>query len=275
MSMVCPGLANGGSSAWMDTAATFFSWMLPPLGTLMPNCASMLLKVCTVNGVCGLVAAAIEAHHQPVTDQLVGAHAVDGRHVLSRSARVVAQTNSKPVSRSIFFSMPSAPVRTATGAHEEAVQPAGLAGVGEGAGTRIVMRASAMRVDDTVLSVAISSWRTRPAMRTSSSPVLSVIHFAAYGEDAVGQHFGNGHGDRAGQAVALPRLARAGGVARGVVFGAEAHRVAGQRVGMDTAPPNSEPRPILALLSLEMLELAFLLAWVRSARVMVMMSPTR
>ena len=30
----------------------------------------------------GLVAAAIEAHHQPVTDQLVGAHAMDGRHVL-------------------------------------------------------------------------------------------------------------------------------------------------------------------------------------------------
>ena len=46
-------------------------------------------------------------------------------------------------------------------------------------------------------------------------------------------------------------------------------------LAIETAPPNSEPSPMLALLSLEMLELAFLLAWVRSARVMVMMSPTR
>ncbi|MNP79235.1 hypothetical protein D3C76_1770260 [compost metagenome] len=40
------------------------------------------------------------------------------------------------------------------------------------------MRASATRVDDTVLSVEISSARTRPAIRTSSSPVLRVIHFS-------------------------------------------------------------------------------------------------
>ncbi|MNY39515.1 hypothetical protein D3C86_1741990 [compost metagenome] len=51
MSMVCPGLANAGRSAWIETAATFFNCTLPPGGTLMPNCASMLLKVCTVNGV--------------------------------------------------------------------------------------------------------------------------------------------------------------------------------------------------------------------------------
>ncbi|MNL34021.1 hypothetical protein D3C87_1559640 [compost metagenome] len=39
--------------------------------------------------------------------------------------------------------------------------------------------------------------------------------------------------------------------------------------------PNSELRPMLALLFLPICELAFLLAWVFSFRVMVMMSPTR
>ncbi|MCY1182120.1 hypothetical protein D9M73_226630 [compost metagenome] len=39
--------------------------------------------------------------------------------------------------------------------------------------------------------------------------------------------------------------------------------------------PNSELRPMLALLFLPICELAFLLAWVLSFRVMVMMSPTR
>lgn len=52
ISTTCPGLANGGKSALMDTAATFFNCTLPePGGTLMPNCESMLLKVCRVNGV--------------------------------------------------------------------------------------------------------------------------------------------------------------------------------------------------------------------------------
>ncbi len=46
-------------------------------------------------------------------------------------------------------------------------------------------------------------------------------------------------------------------------------------LAMDTAPPNSEPRPMFALLSFESFDVAFLLAWVRSLRVMVMMSPTR
>ncbi|MNJ76656.1 hypothetical protein D3C77_739830 [compost metagenome] len=43
----------------------------------------------------------------------------------------------------------------------------------------------------------------------------------------------------------------------------------------DTAPPNNEVRPMLALLSLLNWELALLLAWVFSLRVMVMISPTR
>ncbi len=51
MSMVWPGLEKAGRSAWMDTAATFFSCAVVPGGTLMPNWASMLLKVCTVKGV--------------------------------------------------------------------------------------------------------------------------------------------------------------------------------------------------------------------------------
>ena len=103
-------------------------------------------------------------------------------------------------------------------------------------------------------------------MRTNSSPVLSVIHFAAYGEDAVGQHFGNGHGDRAGQAVALPARPEPE-VSREASYSApRLIELPVSGLAMDTAPPNSEPRPILALLSLEMLELAFLLARVRSAR---------
>lgn len=83
--------------------------------------------------------------------------------------------------------------------HEEAIEPAWLAGIGEGTGARIgVIRVMAIRVEDTVLSVAISSARTSPAMRTSSSPVLRVIHFATHGEDAKpGQHLGHGHGDGA------------------------------------------------------------------------------
>ncbi|MNH14343.1 hypothetical protein D3C79_739340 [compost metagenome] len=52
MSTTWPGLANAGRSACTDTAATFFNCTLPdPGGTLMPNCESMLLKVCRVNGV--------------------------------------------------------------------------------------------------------------------------------------------------------------------------------------------------------------------------------
>ncbi|MNF01511.1 hypothetical protein D3C80_2005120 [compost metagenome] len=44
---------------------------------------------------------------------------------------------------------------------------------------------------------------------------------------------------------------------------------------VDTPPPNSEVRLMLVLLSFWMSELAFLLAWVFSLSVMVMMSPTR
>src|SRR5690606_3532820 len=36
---------------------------------------------------------------------------------------------------------------------------------------------------------------------------------------------------RTGEAVALPRLPRAGGIARGIIFGTQAHAVAGQRIG--------------------------------------------
>ncbi|MNN47593.1 hypothetical protein D3C81_1620210 [compost metagenome] len=43
---------------------------------------------------------------------------------------------------------------------------------------------------------------------------------------------------------------------------------------MVTLLPNNEVRPSSALLFLAICELAFLLAWVRSLRVMVMMSPT-
>ena len=51
-SMVWPGRTKAGSVAVTTTAAVFFSWMLAPAGTLMPNCVSMLLKLWTVNGVC-------------------------------------------------------------------------------------------------------------------------------------------------------------------------------------------------------------------------------
>ena len=45
MSMVWPGLANGGSSACNDTAATFLVCGFTVGGILMPNCASMLFKL--------------------------------------------------------------------------------------------------------------------------------------------------------------------------------------------------------------------------------------
>src|SRR5690625_5991038 len=48
--MVCPGLANGGSSAWIMTAATLRICMRVPSGTVMPNCLSMLLKDWVVKG---------------------------------------------------------------------------------------------------------------------------------------------------------------------------------------------------------------------------------
>ena len=50
-SMVCPWRPNGGSDAVTITAATFLSCILVPVGTVIPNCESMLLSVCVVNGV--------------------------------------------------------------------------------------------------------------------------------------------------------------------------------------------------------------------------------
>ena len=53
---------------------------------------------------------------------------------------------------------------------------------------------------------------------------------AAYGNDAVGQHVGHGHGDRAGQAVALPCRTLAVGGAVAAVAGVQAQVTAAQRV---------------------------------------------
>ena len=50
MSMVWPGLENGGRSACTVTAATFFSCGLVFGGMVTPNCASMFLMLWIVNG---------------------------------------------------------------------------------------------------------------------------------------------------------------------------------------------------------------------------------
>ena len=47
----CPGWAKGGSIAVTITAATFFNCRLVPGGRLTPNCCSMDVMLCTVNGV--------------------------------------------------------------------------------------------------------------------------------------------------------------------------------------------------------------------------------
>ena len=49
-SICWPGLAKGGSSAWIATAATFFSCGLTLEGTATPSSASMFLMLCTVKG---------------------------------------------------------------------------------------------------------------------------------------------------------------------------------------------------------------------------------
>ena len=52
MSTTWPGLENGGKSALIDTAATFFNCRLVPGGRVTPMLPSMLMMLCTVNGVC-------------------------------------------------------------------------------------------------------------------------------------------------------------------------------------------------------------------------------
>ncbi|MNE74993.1 hypothetical protein D3C80_1711110 [compost metagenome] len=51
-SIFCPVRENGGSLAVTITAATFFSCILVPGGTVIPNCDSILLRLWVVNGVC-------------------------------------------------------------------------------------------------------------------------------------------------------------------------------------------------------------------------------
>ena len=50
MSIGWPGLANGGSSAWIATAATFFSCGLTLAGTFTPSSPSRFFRLCTVKG---------------------------------------------------------------------------------------------------------------------------------------------------------------------------------------------------------------------------------
>ncbi len=51
-SIACPGVANGGSMVVIITAATFFSCRLAPGGSVTPSCDSIVVRLCTVNGVC-------------------------------------------------------------------------------------------------------------------------------------------------------------------------------------------------------------------------------
>jgi len=54
----------------------------------------MLLTVCVVNGVCSLVAGAVEAHDQAVADQLVVAHALHAGQI-ANAIRVGAQAEAE------------------------------------------------------------------------------------------------------------------------------------------------------------------------------------
>ena len=138
------------------------------------------------------------------------------------------------------------------------------------------MRASATRVEGTVLSVPMSSERTRPAMRTSSSPVFRVIHFSPrtarmpLGSTSATVTVIEPVRLLLCPALLLPLVSRSAPYSAPSVRGLPVNGLVAL-----TAPPNSEVRPMLALLSFCSCELALLLAWVRSLSVMVMMSPTR
>ena len=82
-SIVCPGLANGGSSACTVTAATFLSCGLVPGRNRDPEFREHVDDA--LNGerrLARLVARAVEADDEAVAHQLVRAHARDGREVL-------------------------------------------------------------------------------------------------------------------------------------------------------------------------------------------------
>jgi hypothetical protein len=61
----------------------FLSCGVTLVGTVTPICASMLVSDWIGEGrLAGLIAGAVETHHQAVTDELIGAHALYLRHVL-------------------------------------------------------------------------------------------------------------------------------------------------------------------------------------------------
>ena len=52
MSSSWPGCAKGGSVAVTSTAATFFSCIEVPAGTVTPSCCSIAFRLWVVKGVC-------------------------------------------------------------------------------------------------------------------------------------------------------------------------------------------------------------------------------
>ena len=52
MSICWPGCANAGSEAVTITAATFFSCIVVPAGSVTPSCCSIDCRPCVVNGAC-------------------------------------------------------------------------------------------------------------------------------------------------------------------------------------------------------------------------------
>ncbi|MNZ77602.1 hypothetical protein D3C78_961500 [compost metagenome] len=157
----------------------------------------------------GLVTRAVEPHHQAVTDQLVGTHARDTGDVLQALGMGAERTGQK---QGCGNQLPDVehvhpysegPKR----AEEETVQPTRLAGVGEGTGTRI----GDARIGHTggrhcvVGGDVVGADQAGDAHQlfagVQGHPLLTT-----HGDDAVGQHFSDGDGDRTRQRIALGGL---------------------------------------------------------------------
>ncbi len=83
-----PGLANGGSSAWIATAATFFNCGVDVGRDVDAEFAEHVLQALHGEGrLAGAVAGVVQAHDQAVADQRVAAHAADLGQVLDALGR--------------------------------------------------------------------------------------------------------------------------------------------------------------------------------------------
>src|SRR6201991_642590 len=129
-----------------------------------------------------LVATAVETHDQAIADQLVAAHAPD----LHQVADTVGVRGHDGAQRQHGDGAAEDVAKTMgdvhqNGIHFESKKRDNQPRVFESASVPLPtysMRASATRLDATMLSLPMSCGRTMPEMRTSSSPWLIVSHFS-------------------------------------------------------------------------------------------------